>query len=45
MNYEKYKLVNDVIDGMIYVDDLEKWVSINSLEEANQIIKFYESTK
>ena len=45
MRYEKYKLVNDVVDGMIYVDDLEKWVSINSLEEANQIIKFYEGTE
>ena len=45
MRYEKYKLVNDVVDGMIYVEDLEKWVSINSLEEANQIIKFYEGTE
>ena len=23
MNYEKYKLVNDVIDGMIYVEDID----------------------
>jgi hypothetical protein len=42
MNYEKYKLVNDVIDGMIYVEDINKWVSINSIEECNEMIEYYE---
>ena len=45
MNYEKYKLVNDVIDGMIYVEYIDEWVSIDSLEKCNQMIEFYEGTK
>ena len=42
MRYDKYKLVNDVVDGMIYVEEINEWVSINSLEKANEIIDFYE---
>lgn len=45
MNYEKYKLVNDVTDGMIYVEDIDEWVSIDSLEKCNEMIEFYEGTK
>ena len=45
MNYEKYKLVNDVIDGMIYVEDIDEWVSVDSLEKCNQMIEFYEGTE
>ena len=42
MRYDKYKLVNDVIDGMIYVEEINEWVSIDSLEKANEMIDFYE---
>ena len=42
MRYDKYKLVNDVVDGMIYVEEINEWVSINSLEKANEMINFYE---
>ncbi len=42
MRYDKYKLVNDVVDGMIYVEEINEWVSINSLEKANEMIDFYE---
>ena len=42
MRYDKYKLVNDVVDGMIYVEESNEWVSINSLEKANEMIDFYE---
>ena len=45
MNYEKYKLVNDVIDGMIYVEGIDEGVSIDSLEKCNKMIEFYEGTK
>lgn len=42
MNYEKYKLVNDVVNGEIYVEEINEWVSINSLETANKMIQYYE---
>ncbi len=42
MRYDKYKLVNDVVDGMIYVEEINEWVSVNSLEKANEMIDFYE---
>ena len=42
MRYDKYKLVNDVVAGMIYVEEINEWVSINSLEKANEMIDFYE---
>ena len=42
MRCDKYKLVNDVVDGMIYVEEINEWVSINSLEKANEMIDFYE---
>ena len=42
MRYDKYKLVNDVVDGMIYVEEINEWVSIDSLEKANEMIDFYE---
>ena len=42
MRYDKYKLVNDVVDGMIYVEEINELVSINSLEKANEMINFYE---
>ena len=42
MRYDKYKLVNDVVDGMIYVEEINEWVSINSLEKDIEMIDFYE---
>ncbi len=42
MNYEKYKLVNDVYDGCIYVKEINEWVSIDSIEKCNEIIEYYE---
>ena len=44
MRYDKYKLVNDVVDGMIYVEDIGEWVSVDSLEKCNEMIEFYEGT-
>ena len=31
-----------VIDGCVYVSEINEWVSIDSLEKCNQMIDYYE---
>ena len=31
-----------VIDGCVYVNEINEWVSINSLEKCNELIEYYE---
>ena len=32
-----------VIDGCVYVNEINEWVSIDSLEKCNELIQYYES--
>ncbi len=32
-----------VIDGCVYVNEINEWVSIDSLEKCNELIEYYES--
>jgi hypothetical protein len=31
-----------VVDGCVYVNEINEWVSIDSLEKANKMINYYE---
>lgn len=31
-----------VVDGCVYVNEINEWVSIDSLEKTNQMINYYE---
>ena len=31
-----------VIDGCVYVNEINEWVSIDSLEKCNQMLEYYE---